>query len=151
MPTSKALGMTVYLSNTSTGTSASFTTVCAVSVDGGGVEASMESQEPCLDDTVIYEYPADPKYASQTVEYKKIETTNNDDISATMEAAALASTLCTYSLKIPLSPNAVYATRTAYVISHTDLSKERNQDMKSSIVLAPQSAWTYSTTAPSTT
>jgi len=150
MPTSKALGMTVYLSNTSTGTSASFTTVCAVSVDGGGVETSMETQEPCLDDTVIYEYPADPKYAQQTVEYKKIETTNNSDISATMEAACLAGTLCTYSLKVPLA-TPVYATRTAYIISHTDMTKERNQDMKSSIVFAPQSAWTYSTTAPSTT
>ena len=150
MPTSKALGMTVYLSNTSTGTSASFTTVCAVSVDGGGVETSSESQEPCLDDTVIYEYPADPKYAQQTIEYKKIETTNNSDISADMEAACLAGTLCTYSLKVPLA-TPVYATRTAYIISHTDMSKERNQDMKSSIVFAPQSAWTYSTTAPSTT
>jgi len=150
MPTSKALGMTVYLSNTSTGTSASFTTVCAVSVDGGGVETSSESQEPCLDDTVIYEYPADPKYAQQTIEYKKIETTNNSDISATMEAACLAGTLCTYSLKVPLA-TPVYATRTAYIISHTDMTKERNQDMKSSIVFAPQSAWTYSTTAPSTT
>ena len=150
MPTSKALGMTVYLSNTSTGTSASFTTVCAVSVDGGGVETSSESQEPCLDDTVIYEYPADPKYAQQTIEYKKIETTNNVDISATMESACLSGTLCTYSLKVPLA-TPVYATRTAYIISHTDLAKERNQDMKSSIVFAPQSAWTYSTTAPSTT
>jgi len=150
MPTSKALGMTVYLSDTSTGTSATFTTVCAVSIDGGGVEASMESQEPCLDDTVIYEYPADPKYASQTIEYKKIETTNNTGISADIEAAVLASTLCSYSIKIPLSPNPVYATRLAYVISHTDMTKERNQDMKSSIVLAPQSEWTYSTTAPST-
>jgi len=150
MPTSKALGMTVYLTTESTGTSATGnTTICAVSVDGGGVETSMETQEPCLDDTVIYEYPADPKYAQQTVEYKKIETTNNDDISATMEAACLAGTLCTYSLKVPLA-TPVYATRTAYIISHTDMTKERNQDMKSSIVFAPQSAWTYSTTAPST-
>ena len=149
MPTSKALGMTVYLSNTSTGTSASFTTVCAVSVDGGGVETSAESQEPCLDDTVIYEYPADPKYAQQTIEYKKIETTSGDGVSVDMENACLNGTLCTYAIKIPLAVP-VYATRTAYIISHTDMSKERNQDMKSSIVLAPQSAWTYSTTAPIT-
>ena len=149
MPTSKALGMTVYLSNTSTGTSASFTTVCAVSVDGGGVETSMETQEPCLDDTVIYEYPADPKYAQQTIEYKKIETASGDGVSVDMENACLNGTLCTYAIKIPLSVP-VYATRTAYVISHTDMTKERNQDMKSSIVFAPQSAWTYSTTAPST-
>jgi len=149
MPTSKALGMTVYLSNTSTGTSASFTTVCAVSVDGGGVETSSESQEPCLDDTVIYEYPADPKYAQQTIEYKKIETASGDGVSVDMENACLNGTLCTYAIKIPLSVP-VYATRTAYVISHTDMTKERNQDMKSSIVFAPQSAWTYSTTAPIT-
>lgn len=149
MPTSKALGMTVYLSDTSTGTSATFTTVCAVSIDGGGVETSSESQEPCLDDTVIVEYPADPKYAQQTIEYKKIETTNGTGITADMEAACLAGTLCSYSLKIPLA-TPVYATRTAYIISHTDMSKERNQDMKSSIVFAPQSAWTYSTTVPST-
>ena len=154
MPTSKALGMTVYLTTESTGTSATGnTTVCAVSVDGGGVETSSESQEPCLDDTVIYEYPADPKYAQQTVEYKKVEPlsdgTNitNTQISTLMENACLAGTLCTYAVKIPMS-NPVYATRTAYIISHTDMSKERNQDMKSSIVFAPQSAWTYSTTAP---
>lgn len=149
MPTSKALGMTVYLSDTSTGTSATFTTVCAVSVDGGGVETSSESQEPCLDDTVIVEYPADPKYAQQTIEYKKIETTDGSGITADMEAACLAGTLCSYAIKIPLA-TPVYATRTAYIISHTDMSKERNQDMKSSLVFAPQSAWTYSTTTPST-
>ena len=151
MPTSKALGMTVYLhdsTNTPT-TSDGFISVCAVSVDGGGIETSAESQEPCLDDTLIYEFPADPKYAQQTIEYKKIETTNNTGVSADMEAACLNQTLCTYAIKIPLS-TPVYATRTAYVISHTDMAKERNQDMKSSIVFAPQSAWTYSTTAPVT-
>lgn len=151
MPTSKALGMTVYLhdsTNTPTTTSG-FIAVCAVSVDGGGVETSSETQEPCLDDTVIYEYPADPKYAQQTIEYKKIETTSGDGVSVDMENACLNGTLCTYAIKIPLAVP-VYATRTAYVISHTDMSKERNQDMKSSIVLAPQSAWTYSTTAPIT-
>ncbi len=147
MPTSKALGMTVYLSDATTG---AFTTICATSIDGGGVETSSESQEPCLDDTVILEYPADPKYAQQTIEYKKIESTDGSGITSDMETACLDGTLCRYALKIPLA-TPVYATRTAYIISHTDMSKERNQDMKSSIVFAPQSAWTYSTTAPSTT
>ena len=58
----KALGMTVYLSDDSTGTSATFTAVCAVSVEGGGIETSAETLEACLDDTVILEFPADPKY-----------------------------------------------------------------------------------------
>jgi hypothetical protein len=147
--------MTVYLSEASTGTNATFTTVCAVSVDGGGVETSSETQEPCLDDTVIYEYPADPKYAQQTIEYKKLEpsasgtTLTTTTVSTVMEDAVLNGTLCSYAVKIPLA-TPVYATRTAYVISHTDMSKERNQDMKSSIVFAPQSAWTYSLTAPTT-
>ena len=148
MPTSKALGMTVYV-RTDTTTSGLFTTLCAVSVDGGGVENSVESLEPCLDDTVILEFPADPKYSQQTVEYKKVETEGNDGVSATLEAACLAGTLCEYSLKVPLA-TAVYATKQAYIISHNDMSKERNQEMKSSLVLAPQSDWTYSTTAPST-
>lgn len=148
MPTSKALGMTVYVSTTTT-TSGLFTTLCAVSVDGGGVENSVESLEPCLDDTIILEFPADPKYSQQTIEYKKVETTANDGVSAALEAACLAGTMCEYSLKVPLA-TPVYATKQAYIISHTDMSKERNQEMKCSLVLAPQSDWTYSTQAPAT-
>ncbi len=145
----KALGMTVYFSTEDTGALATFTAVCATSVDGGGAEASAETLEACLDDTVIYEFPADPKYAQQTIEYKKIETPDNDDISADMEEACLNTTLCSYALKIPLA-TPVWAYRTAYIISHTDMTKERNQDMKCSIVFAPQSAWEYSLTAPTT-
>lgn len=143
----KALGMTVYLRDDTVATNV-FTTVCAVSVDGGGIEASAETLEPCLDDTVILEYPADPKYAQQTIQYKRVE--GSTGITIDMEAAALAGTECTYALKIPLA-TPIYASRTAYVISHVDDSKERNQDMTATIVFAPQSAWTYSTTAPSTT
>lgn len=143
----KALGMTVYLRDDTVATNV-FTAVCAVSVDGGGVETSAETLEPCLDDTVILEYPADPKYAQQTVEYKKVA--GSTGVSVDMEAACLATSLCTYALKIPTA-TPIYATRTAYVVSHVDTAKERNQDMKSTIVFAPQSAWSYSTTAPSTT
>jgi hypothetical protein len=150
----KALGMTVYLRNDTVATNA-FTTVCATSVDGGGVEASSETLEPCLDDTVILEYPADPKYAQQTVEYKlEFSTSTTGDQSTTIfdlfDDAVLNTTLVTYALKIPLA-TPVYASRTAYVVSHVRNPKERNQDMTSSIVFAPQSAWTYSTTQPSTT
>ncbi len=67
-----------------------------------------------------------------------------------MEEACLNTTLCSYALKIPLA-TPVWAYRTAYVISHTDMTKERNQDMKSSIVFAPQSDWTYSATPPTMT
>ena len=143
----KALGMTVYLRDASGTHTTLFTSVCAVSVDGGGIEASMESQEPCLDDTIVYEYPGDPKYAQQTIEYKKIA--GSSGISVDMEQAVLDTTLCEYALKIPLT-TPIYATRTAYAMSHTDNAKERNQDMKSSIVFAPQSPWSYSTTAPTT-
>lgn len=143
----KALGMTVYLRDDTVATNV-FTTVCAVSIDGGGVEASAETQEACLDDTVILEYPGDPKYAQQTIEYKKVA--GSSGVTIDMEAAVLNATLCTYGLKIPLA-TPIYATRTAYAISHVDSAKERNQDMKSMIVFAPQSAWTYSTTEPSTT
>jgi hypothetical protein len=143
----KAYGMTVYLRDDTVATNL-FTTVCAVSVDGGGCEASSESLEPCLDDTVILEYPADPKYAQQTIEYKKVA--GSSGITIDIEAACMATGLITYGLKIPLD-TVVYATRTAYIISHVDNTKERNQDMKSTLTLAPQSAWTYSTTEPSTT
>lgn len=143
----KALGMTVYLRDDTVATN-SFTTVCAVSVDGGGVEASSETLEPCLDDTIIYDFTADPKYAQQTIEYKKVA--GSSGITIDIEAACMNATLCTYGLKIPLS-TPIYATRTAYVISAIDNTKERNQDMKQTLVLAPQSAWTYSTTEPTTT
>lgn len=142
----KALGYLVYLKDDTVATNA-FTTVCVTSIDGDGVIASSETLEPCLSDTVVLDFPADPKYNQITVEYKKIA--GSSGISVDMEAAALNTTLSTIGVKIPTS-TVIYATRTAYVISHTDVAKERNQDMKSQIVLAPQSAWTFSTTEPTT-
>lgn len=140
----KALGMTVYFRDHA---SDYFTAVCATSVDGGGVEASMETLEPCLDDPIVYEYPADPKFAQMTIEYKKDETCDTNNVFSKLEDSCFATELIDVSLKIPL-PTPCWATRQAYIMSQIDMAKERNQDMKTSIVLLPQTNWEYSTNAP---
>ena len=142
----KALGMVVYLRLNTVATNI-FSTVCATSIDGSGVVASAEDLEPCLSDTMVLEVPGDPKYNQQTIEYKKV--VGSSGISANLEAAVLAKTEITYAVKFP-ETTPIYATRTAYAIQHVDLAAERTQDLKSQLVLAPQSAWTYSTTAPAT-
>lgn len=140
----KAVGMIVYVNPTTTTV---YSTVCVTNVDGGGVTSNAELQEPCLADTIAYEQPGIPNYNQQTVEYKKV--VGSSGISKTLEDAQLAQTLITYALKFPTT-TAVYGSRTAYILSHTDMATERDQDLKCSMVLAPQSNWTYSTTAPTT-
>ncbi len=142
----KPIGMIVYVKTTTVATN-TFSTVCATSVDGSGVTATSEELEPCLSDTILTDEPGLPKYNQQTIEYKKVVGTSG--ISHTLEQAVLNRTLSTYAVKFPTT-TPIYATRTAYVLSHTDLATDRNQDLKCQMVLAPQSDWTYSTTAPTT-
>ncbi len=150
----KALGMEVWFNDRNQPTPEDdvgvyFTQVCAVSIDGGGVEASMETIEPCLDDLVVKEYPADPKFSQITIEYKKDETCDYDNVFSKLEAACLATRKIEFAYKIPIAGNVpCYAYRSAYVMSQTDMTKERNQDMKVSIVLLPQTNWTYLPTPP---
>lgn len=142
----KALGMIVYIKTNTVATN-TFATVCATSVDGSGVVASAEDLEPCLSDTIVLEFPGNPKYNQQTIEYKKV--VGSSGISHSLESAVSNKTEITYAIKFP-ETTPIYATRTAYAVQHIDLAADRNQDLKCQLVLAPQSAWTYSTTAPST-
>ena len=151
----KALGMEVWFNDRYQATpdddvGVYFTQVCAVSIDGGGVEATMETIEPCLDDLVVKEYPADPKFSQITIEYKKDETCDYQNVFSKLEAACLATRKIEVAYKIPIAGAACYATRSAYIMSQTDMTKERNQDMKVSIVLLPQTNWTYSSSEPPT-
>lgn len=153
MPLIKGLGMTIYLSNDArTTTSISYTAVCAVSIDGGGIETSSTELEPCLDDLLVYDYPGNPKWAQVTIDYKKEEIgadtsgSTTTTITTLMEDSGQIAQICAYGIKIP-SVTPLYASRTAYVISQIDGSKERNQDTRTTLILAPQSDWTISTTA----
>jgi hypothetical protein len=165
MPVVKGLGLVVYLravSDTPLTQTHLYTAVCAISVDGGGVESSAETQEPCLDDLMVFDYPADPKYIQQTIEYRTDSAVHGytTTLGATLETAIKNSTLVDYAFKLPLVDPAtptlgtittdLYATRTAYILSHTDMAFERNQNRKSQIVFMPQTDWVYSTVAPST-
>lgn len=140
--------MLVYLAEDTAATQ-TFYTACATSVDGSGITSSAEEIEPCLSDAIVVEYPGNVKYNQQTIEYKRSDSTSG--VSYVMEGIADDSppTMIKYAIKIPFA-TPVYGTRHAYIVSAVDMPVERNQDMKQQLVLAPQTAWTYSTTEPST-
>ena len=144
----KGIGTTIYLRADTVATNV-FSTVCATSVSGGGIEGSAETVEPCLDDTIVLEYPGDPKYAQLEITYKKSGSTSG--ISYTIEALQtnVPPTVITVGIKIPYA-TPIYDTRQCYVVSQNDDPKQRNQDMTVTLVLAPQEGHNYSTTEPST-
>lgn len=118
--------------------------VCATAVDGGGVEANIEDLEPCLKDLLIVQFPGDVKYSEQTIDYK-IDygdpatdlTTVTTNVYSFLENCCINRRVIAYCIEIPTAPASVYASRTAYVASQTDMSKERNQDMKAQVTLIP--------------
>lgn len=142
----KALGTIVYVAD-STATTIVYSTLCAVEVSGGGVEAAAVEIEPCLSDTIVTDEPGDPKYKPITVRYKKV--VGDAEVSDDLEGLCTAKTLVNYAQKFPTS-TAVYGVRTAYIVDHDNDSTDRNQDLTCTMVLAPQSDWTYSTTEPTT-
>lgn len=150
----KALGMRMFLKFE---TAAVTDEVCLTSLDGGGVEANIEELEPCMSDLTIVEFPGDVKYSQQTLEYK-IDYDVTDIAGGSvetstfylMEQACIDRELITYTIEIPTNP-VLYASRTAYVASQTEVAKERNQDMKVQAVLVPQTDWAYSATNPTPT
>ena len=118
--------------------------VCATAVDGGGVEANIEDLEPCLKDLIIQQFPGDVKYSSQTIDYKidfgdpaADSSTVAANVYNKLEDCCINRLKIMYCIKIPTFPTSVYAKRFAYVASQTEMSKERNQDMKAQVVLIP--------------
>ena len=134
--------------------------LCVTALDGGGVEASIEELEPCLADLTVVEFPADVKYSQQTVDYKIVYDVSDiaggsvdDSVFALLENDCINRNLISYTVQIPTldaggMPLPIFATRSAYVASQTEQSKERNQDMKVQLTLVPQGNWTYGTTNP---
>lgn len=118
--------------------------VCATAVDGGGVEANIEDLEPCLKDLIINQFPGDVKYSQQTIDYKIDFGDPNADVSTVsgntynkLEYCCVNRLKIKYCIAIPTFPAPVYAERYAYIASQTEMSKERNQDMKAQVILVP--------------
>jgi hypothetical protein len=149
MSTVKAEGTIIYI-GVFNGTTAptALATVCALSVSGGGVEAAAVEIEPCLADALVLDGPGDPKYKSLNVRYKRQPGTGT--ISKTLEDAVLAKSLTRYGQKFPLAVP-VYGTRDAFIVDHDNDDTDRNQHLACTMTLIPQSNWTFSTVAPTTT
>jgi hypothetical protein len=93
---------------------------------------------------IIQQFPGDVKYATQTIDYKIDYGDPDTDLTTvltnvynTAETACIERFVVAYCIEIPTAPNVVYATRYAYIASQTEMSKERNQDMKAQITFAP--------------
>jgi hypothetical protein len=143
----KALGMIVYIKTAST-TVTTYSTACAISVSGGGVEAAAVEIEPCLSDTVVLDGPGDPKYKPVTVRYKK-EFSTAATLSTTIEGFVTNKTLVKLAVKYPTA-TAVYSIQDCYVVDHDNDESDRNQDLTATMTLIPQTAASFSTTAPAT-
>jgi hypothetical protein len=132
---------------TFTGTTAptALSTVCALSVSGGGVEAAAVEIEPCLSDALVLDGPGDAKYKPLTVRYKR--NPGSGTISASLETAVLNKTLVRYGQRFPLA-TPVFGTRDAYIVDHDNDDTDRNQHLACTMTLIPQSNWTFSTVAP---
>jgi len=118
--------------------------VCATAVDGGGVEANIEDLEPCLKDLIIQQFPGDVKYSQQTIDYKIDYGDPETDLTTVttmtynlLEDWCIGRLKISYCIEIPTAPASVFASRYAYVASQTEMSKERNQDMKAQVTLIP--------------
>jgi hypothetical protein len=148
MSTAKGQGVTIYI-NPSTVVTATNYTLCAISNDGGGRESDVIDVEPCLQDTIIERTTQDAKYTAITVQLKE-QFTTTANVSSALEALAGSTTVVRYTKRIPTA-TPVFMTKQCRVVSYIPDAVDRGQDMTATMVLQPNSEWTSSTTAPTTT
>lgn len=145
----KALGMKVWFmlnpfGDPDNGYGSCWVEACATSIDGGGVESSMEETVPCLMNTIAKRKPGDISYSQQIIEYKmeyiEPNDANNDwkyNLTYSLRDLCHAKMKLYYCIKVDTIPKPTYAYRFAYVASVEEMSKDRYQDMKARVVLEP--------------
>lgn len=149
----KPIGMKLYTSTPGTVTATTSMTFvqldCLVSLDPPGVSANLEEVEPCLSDTVIVEQPTTPKY-KQVVATMKLITGDSNEYDDQHDIC-VAGTKQWYAIQYPMNgttTNDVYCSFAGYVGEVTQLETDRNNDMKYTLTIAPQTDLVWSTTAP---
>lgn len=147
MPTAKGKGVTVYFRNSTAATVTSYV-LCATSISGGGTESNVVDVEPCLQDTTIERTTEDAAYAAITMQIKEDFSTSTT-VSSVLEGLVGSTNDVTIIKKIPTS-TPVYMSKTGKVVSYIPDDVERGQDMTATVVFQPNSAWTNSTTVPTT-
>lgn len=147
MATAKGKGVTVYFRNSTAATVTSYV-LCATSISGGGTESNVVDVEPCLQDTTIERTTEDAAYAAITMQIKEDFSTSST-VSQVLEGLVGSTNDVTIIKKIPTS-TPVYMSKTGKVVSYIPDDVERGQDMTATVVFQPNSAWTNSTTVPTT-
>jgi hypothetical protein len=147
MPTAKGKGVTIYFRN-STATTVTSYVLCATSVSGGGVEANVVDVEPCLQDTTIERTTEDAAYTPITMQIKEDFSTSST-VSSILEGLVGSTNDVTIIKKVPTS-TPVYMSKIGKIVSYIPDDVERGQDMTATMVFQPNSAWTNSTTVPTT-
>ncbi len=147
MATAKGKGTTIFLRNGTAATVTSYT-LCATSVSGGGIESNVVDVEPCLQDTTIERTTEDAAYTSITMQIKEDFSTSST-VSSVIEGLVGSTNQVTIIKKVPTS-TPVYMSKTGLIASYIPDDVDRGQDMTATIVFQPNSAWTNSTTAPTT-
>jgi hypothetical protein len=147
MPTAKGKGVTIYFRNSTVTTVTSYV-LCATSVSGGGIESNVVDVEPCLQDTTIERTTEDAAYTAITMQLKEDFSTSST-VSSVLEGLVGSTTDVTIIKKVPTS-TPVYMSKTGKIASYIPDDVERGQDMTATMVFQPNSAWTNSTTVPTT-
>ena len=147
MPTAKGKGVTVYFRN-STATTVTSYVLCATSLSGGGIESNVVDVEPCLQDTVIERVPQDAAYTAMTMQIKEDYSTSST-VSSVLEGLVGSTNVVTMIKKVPTS-TPVYMSKTGTIASYIPDDVDRGQDLTATVVFQPNSAWTNSTTVPTT-
>lgn len=140
-----SIGIAAYVA---IGTTNTFTELCTLGVGGGGAEAAIVELEPCLNETEITQTVDIAKDKPITLQYKRL-TGASATISDNLTAAVKARTTVKLAIKYPLT-TAVYARRDGLLSDHDTDTSSRPNHLTNSMTFLPQSAVTYSTTAPST-
>lgn len=149
----KPIGMKLYYAVPGTvtaTTSMTFTeAICLVSLDPFGVSANLEEIEPCLSDTIIVEQPTTPKYkqVTATAKLQAGESFEYDNL----HEYALAGTKLWFAVLYPgqgTTTTTVYQSFAGYLGDVSQVETDRNTDMKYTMMIAPQTDQSWSTTAP---
>ena len=140
-----SIGIAAYVA---IGTSTTFTELCTLSVAGGGAEAGVVELEQCLNETEVTQTTDAAKDKTMTIQYKKLTGTATTVISEQLTAAVKARTTVKLAIKYPTTTT-VYGRRDGLLADHDTDSTSRPNHLSNTMVFLPQSAWTYSTTAPS--
>jgi hypothetical protein len=140
-----SIGIAAYVA---IGTTTTFTELCTLGVGGGGAEAAIVELEPCLNETEVTQTVDIPKDKPITIQYKRL-TGASATISDNLKAALKAKTTIKLAIKYPTS-TAVYARQDGLLSDHDTDTSSRPNHLTNTMVFLPQSAVTYSTTAPAT-